>query len=1551
MSSDFSKLPKEEREVRLTALALGELAPAEAEGIHQAVAADAELAREFERIQQTIELVRETAAMDRRVSPGGLPLKLDDTRRQKLLEAFKTPARAPVPRRRKKLWFVPMSAAAAIIGLLIAAMAFPHMRSAGRMDEFTMLSADAPRGIVGGLAFRNFRERLPAQRPAPTEVDGRAQDFITLADIAATETPAPRPEPLLTSPKSFALALPAGGDKDGDGLADPGGKLLGREFDLSAFGKSAEAWSEFSTSGRHISVPVNEGMVANQDINAQKTSPQGENRFVGRTAYLGNEGKIEAVEESTRSPQKIPPVNSLTVNEVMYDSDPASPSLVQAGGAVDKMGVRPGSMEFKSHIVTRDTGGPINSSPGDATALGLLIRPAGTLTPATPPPANTPEQAGATVYSVDAVGYVNLNPKAAYNLIPNPTAGAGDSVERNKAAGSEAKSLSDVNAQSAFGGFKAQDNGTIAGSSTVTVSPPTPTGSQPLPENSASPFGTRFYRLLPESDAGMALNNNGDSDAFRAVPLFKIEAESSGQAVANGTVYVDLNKNRSLMEAARPGAEQAWVSGSVGARGGSAPTFGMGGGGGLPVVSTPARPSGGGGGGGADYAQASIAGGGGRGDGVQVNGASGNLLSGTFGNNAGQPAKPETQVANENIDLFSNAGEIVAVVPQRLTVDAKFMDVKPDDLRALSFDSPHGKAASQTIPVDMAVQSTNSYYFRDHFADVSAGLPIRSDDGAVAFPNNTEVVRTNALVSNQNWGLAGNSSWFGKDGKEKLPADADDFSVGVNGVAPALNYRWRMNGEKPASGEDAFSTGSGASGSIVVLDGSFVATHNLQTLSFAEDTVSALAEFPATAGGKTFGAKQSGLGSAVAPRGLASVTASSVGQSRQGGRAAGGTESAARGFYDDNVNTAPTGERSQIANDVAVRRSVTVQLPGVVDQQSRQALPEEQLWHTAKNPRSVKGILPGVDAAGLPIADGEAQEKKLDQVALRSEGVIAENKLEKKNALASAVETGKPMLRGGLKVPVNFAKSSAIMMATNGVATSGISAGSTAVPELPREEKRLAPLAVPQSFARTNMVSNAQVSARITDHEKAGEPPRPIVDRAPAKPPLPAATPQPEVLTRENAFSTFSLNVSDVSFKLAAASLEKGAMPEVANIRSEEFINAFDYRDPMPAPGAPMAFAWERARYPFAHNRDVLRFSVKTAAQGREAGKPLNIVLLLDNSGSMERADRVRIIQESLRTLAAQLKPQDKISVVTFSRTARLWADGVPGRTGRRSREQISELTPEGGTNLEDALDLAYRTALRHYAATAVNRVVLLTDGAANLGNVEPKELKEKVESFRKQGIALDCFGIGWEGFNDDLLEQLSRNGDGRYGFVNTPEEAASEFVGQLAGALRVAASDVKMQVEFNPKRVTAYRQIGYAKHQLTKEQFRDNKVDAAEIGAAESGNALYVIETNPHGEGPIATVRARFRVPQTSDYREHEWVVPFGSAVELEQVEPIVASRGQCFGLFGMARRQSFRRRSHDGPFARNSVRRSRNLRRRSAPEETGVDDPPGEEHFGKMI
>jgi uncharacterized protein YegL len=284
----------------------------------------------------------------------------------------------------------------------------------------------------------------------------------------------------------------------------------------------------------------------------------------------------------------------------------------------------------------------------------------------------------------------------------------------------------------------------------------------------------------------------------------------------------------------------------------------------------------------------------------------------------------------------------------------------------------------------------------------------------------------------------------------------------------------------------------------------------------------------------------------------------------------------------------------------------------------------------------------------------------------------------------------------------------------------------------------------------------------------------------------------------------------------------------------------------------------------------------------------MSLTLLLDNSGSMERSDRREILRQALDVLSQTLSEQDKISVVSFARTARLWVDGVPGGSPGSVLEPVQKLVPQGGTNLEEALNVAYEVAQNHYLKDGVNRVILLTDGAANLGNVDPETLKQKVESERRRGVAFDCFGIGWDGLNDPMLESLSRNGDGRYAFLNDPALAGHEFAARLAGALNVAASDVKVQVEFNPGRVGNWRQIGYAKHQLTKQQFRDNTVDAAEIAASEAGNALYVIEPKESGAGPIGVVRVRFREPHTNQYQEKEWTVPYRSSIpEADESSP----------------------------------------------------------------
>ena len=394
----------------------------------------------------------------------------------------------------------------------------------------------------------------------------------------------------------------------------------------------------------------------------------------------------------------------------------------------------------------------------------------------------------------------------------------------------------------------------------------------------------------------------------------------------------------------------------------------------------------------------------------------------------------------------------------------------------------------------------------------------------------------------------------------------------------------------------------------------------------------------------------------------------------------------------------------------------------------------------------------------------------------------------------------------------------------------------------------------------------------------------------PAKPPTPSVvyTPRPETVTAENNFSTFSLNVSDVSFNTALASLQADKLPAPGDVRSEEFLNALEYRDPMPRAGEPLAFHWERARSPFTHDRDIIRFSVRTAALGRQPGRAVNLVCLLDNSGSMEREDRVSIVKQTLGVLARKLTPNDRVSLITFSRTPKLRIDGMRGGNREAFLKASTGWIPQGGTHVEKGLALAYETAKKHFIADGNNRVILLTDGAANMGNVDPYQLRKTVESHRKQGIALDCFGIGWEGYNDNLLEVLARNGDGRYGFLNQPAQAVAEFEQKLLGAFQVAASDVKVQVEWNAGRVKVFRQVGYLRHQLKKEDFRNNKIDAAEISAAESGNALYVVQVNPDGEGPLGMVRVRYKVPFTREYTELEWSLAYEpAATPLEQAGP----------------------------------------------------------------
>ncbi|MDF1740738.1 MAG: von Willebrand factor type A domain-containing protein [Verrucomicrobiales bacterium] len=369
-----------------------------------------------------------------------------------------------------------------------------------------------------------------------------------------------------------------------------------------------------------------------------------------------------------------------------------------------------------------------------------------------------------------------------------------------------------------------------------------------------------------------------------------------------------------------------------------------------------------------------------------------------------------------------------------------------------------------------------------------------------------------------------------------------------------------------------------------------------------------------------------------------------------------------------------------------------------------------------------------------------------------------------------------------------------------------------------------------------------------------------------------------ESSAKDEPFSTFSLHVSDVSFKLAQAALAKGEWPDAERIRIEEFVNAFDYGDPLPGQDEKVSAVLEQTIHPFLQQRNLLRVSMRTAETGRNASTPLRLTFLLDNSGSMERSDRRDTVRSAFAVLASMLHPSDEVTLISFARQPRLLADRVAGDQADSLVETVANLPSEGGTNLEAALDLAFEKALEQKTPGAQNRIILLTDGAANLGDARPEKLAARVETMRNAGIAFDAAGIGTVGLNDEILEALTRKGDGRYYLLDRKEDVDAGFAKQIAGALRPAAGNVKIQMEFNPDRVGKYKLLGFEKHRLNKEDFRDDKVDAAELASAEAGVAVYQIETLADGEGEIGAAFVRFRDMATGEMTERRWTIPYQS-------------------------------------------------------------------------
>jgi len=351
----------------------------------------------------------------------------------------------------------------------------------------------------------------------------------------------------------------------------------------------------------------------------------------------------------------------------------------------------------------------------------------------------------------------------------------------------------------------------------------------------------------------------------------------------------------------------------------------------------------------------------------------------------------------------------------------------------------------------------------------------------------------------------------------------------------------------------------------------------------------------------------------------------------------------------------------------------------------------------------------------------------------------------------------------------------------------------------------------------------------------------------------------PFVVVDDDPLSTFSIDVDTASYTLSRNHIKNGQLPPYESVRTEEFVNAFDYAY-RPPEGATFAVSTECAPTPFGRGLHLLKIGVKGRRLGREEQRPAVLTFLIDTSGSMNTPERLGLIRKSLRMLVEQLGESDQVALIQFSSHARLVLQHTRASEKETILKALDSLQCSGSTNMEEGMRLAYATARAGFVPGGENRVLILSDGAANLGSGSAQEILAKVAESRKQGIYCSVFGFGFGTYDDSLLETLANKGDGTYVFIDGEDEAKRVLVDDLAATLNVIGSDVKIQVEFNPARVLRFRQLGYENRKLKHEQFRDDTVDAGEVGSGQSVTALYEVELKPADDEPLGVVRLRYR-------------------------------------------------------------------------------------------
>ncbi len=370
---------------------------------------------------------------------------------------------------------------------------------------------------------------------------------------------------------------------------------------------------------------------------------------------------------------------------------------------------------------------------------------------------------------------------------------------------------------------------------------------------------------------------------------------------------------------------------------------------------------------------------------------------------------------------------------------------------------------------------------------------------------------------------------------------------------------------------------------------------------------------------------------------------------------------------------------------------------------------------------------------------------------------------------------------------------------------------------------------------------------------------------------------------KDSPLSTFSVDVDTASYSNTRRFLRQGELPPKDAVRVEELINYFSYDYPEPVGDKPFAVKTEVSAAPWNEENRLVHIGLQGKKVAHAELPPRNLVFLLDVSGSMSDANKLPLLRRAMKQVVEGMHARDHVSIVVYAGASGLVLPPTSGKNKERITDALNELEAGGSTNGGEGIQLAYQMARKSFVKGGINRVILATDGDFNVGVTNQGDLTRLIEHERKSGVFLTVLGFGMGNLKDSTLEKLADQGNGNYAYIDDMAEARKVLVNEAGSTFMTIAKDVKIQVEFNPKHVAAYRLVGYENRLMATRDFNDDQKDAGEIGAGHTVTALYEIvpvggradtgsvdplkyqapaSVNGEGSGEFLTVKLRYKAP-----------------------------------------------------------------------------------------